>query len=459
MRTRKTKMAKITSLVKPKRGGDLVSAIEGKYNKRCFQSHRGPWAAKSDAIESRLSMIQSGLMVADEANKDRQLQAVDIGNGIFVIDIDDVMMPRASKFGGVGTEDVCAALEELSEMSYARGVVLRFNSPGGTVEGQDRLVQSIREFGERKPIYAYVTGDAHSAAYWAAAATDHICVSRMAMVGSIGVFNVLVDTTGAQALRGVRSVLVSSGRYKGKGWDGVVDEDYKAKVQYEVDGFFKFFTSDIKSHRPEWDESTADGSTFFADEAMSRGLVDSVGTFEDFIGMISRGEEMGRKKKEDVAVEAPTAESVVVETTAVEPDAPVAESAEDATLEVEVTDAPEAVEAEEPVAEEEVEDHADDVAAAQVQAAKDALLTLAKACGIEVDEEQDTAKITEQIANTVKGQSQKPGATVSATPNVRRVEAQKNLKAYRDKYGTMKGGAVFKREMPDDFAILFGKNK
>ena len=74
-----------------------------------------------------------------------------------------------------------------------KAILLRIDSPGGTVDGCKELADFLSTAGQAKPIYAYVDGQATSAAYWIASTAKHIAAPETATLGSIGVRTLHAD--------------------------------------------------------------------------------------------------------------------------------------------------------------------------------------------------------------------------------------------------------------------------
>src|SRR5690349_2539312 len=87
--------------------------------------------------------------------------------------------------------------ETLAKDDTVKAVVIAINSPGGTTAGGEELYEAINKLRAKKPVVAYVKELGASAAYMAAIASDRIFVSRLSIVGTIGV---LVQAANASKL-------------------------------------------------------------------------------------------------------------------------------------------------------------------------------------------------------------------------------------------------------------------
>lgn len=190
-------------------------------------------------------------------------------------------------FGGVNPVDEFTARLRMAEQDRrVRAVIVRINSPGGTVTGSDILHREIRAFRERsgKPVVASLGEVAASGGYYVALAADEIVASPTTVTGSIGVIIPTINVSDGLGRIGVRSRAVTSGPHK----DLANPLEPMRESQYEilqgmVDEFHDSFRSMVVSRRSDaglsegsLDEIT-DGRVFTGERAASLGLVDAVG--------------------------------------------------------------------------------------------------------------------------------------------------------------------------------------
>jgi capsid assembly protease len=173
--------------------------------------------------------------------------------------------------------------EVLGEVAQERAVdrvVLRMDSPGGSAMGLTETVAAIRECqAAGKPVEAHVSGLCCSAAYFLASECDQIVAEADSMVGSIGTYCVLADTTGLQERVGIKLHLVSSGGVKGLGADGQVTEEALADHQETVDAYAATFRAQVANGRDMTSDHVlelATGQVWLGAEAVEVGLVDQL---------------------------------------------------------------------------------------------------------------------------------------------------------------------------------------
>jgi len=171
-----------------------------------------------------------------------------------------------------------------------KAVVLRVNSPGGTVTASDTMYELLARFKQRtrKPVVASLQEVAASGGYYVACAADTIVATPTSVVGSIGViFNTFEASRGLDKL-GIRTESIKSGPLKDMGSPfKALTADERAVMQGMVDEYYARFVMVVKDRRPVADASTmklvTDGRVFSGSRAMSFGLVDRMGRLDDAI--------------------------------------------------------------------------------------------------------------------------------------------------------------------------------
>lgn len=149
--------------------------------------------------------------------------------------------------GGVCVDHITAALDHLAEYK-PRALALHFNSPGGTVTGVAECGDAIRAFSAGvAPVHAYTDSMCASAAYWLACCADSFGAADSSVIGSIGVYCAIMDTSALYLNEGVVVHLISSGAFKGHPTSGVaVPEEYLAmRRQQCADCADRFFAAVI----------------------------------------------------------------------------------------------------------------------------------------------------------------------------------------------------------------------
>jgi len=177
-----------------------------------------------------------------------------------------------------------------------KGLILRVNSPGGTISGSDQIYREIRKFRQEtnKPVVAFMQGVAASGGYYASVACDEIIAEPTTITGSIGVISwyIVVQELLEDKL-GVLPVVIKSGRKKD--WpssfrkpeeeekqylrDKVLTPAYERFVEVVAEGRKGLLT--VEQIRP-----LADGGIFGAQEAQKEKLIDQIGYLDEAIELV-----------------------------------------------------------------------------------------------------------------------------------------------------------------------------
>lgn len=171
-------------------------------------------------------------------------------------------------------------------------IVLRIDSPGGTVSGTDDLAQDVAAAAGRKPVAAYIEDLAASGAYWVASQASKIYANRSALVGSIGSYATLVDSSGAAEKEGLKVHVIRSAEFKGAEVAGVeIADETLAEWQRVVDGSHDRFVRAVAAGRKlslARTRELADGRVHFAAEARELGLIDEIRAFDDVVAALNK---------------------------------------------------------------------------------------------------------------------------------------------------------------------------
>ncbi len=229
---------------------------------------------------------------------DRRLQeSVLIDEGGFfpakiaLIDVEGVLLDRPRfTLIGEGEHPVSLLVEKLDKAASdprVRGLVLRINSPGGTVTASDLMFKEILHFkqrtGHKRPVLAVMMDVAASGAYYVACAADGIVAHPSTVTGSIGVMMQMVNFAGTMHKLGIGADAIKSGPMKDAGSPlRHMTAEERAVFQGIIDHFYDGFVTMVADRRPGLDEAQvrelADGRVWTAKEALELGFIDQIGT-------------------------------------------------------------------------------------------------------------------------------------------------------------------------------------
>ena len=205
---------------------------------------------------------------------------------IAVIEIDGTLTKAGSSLGGGGTIEMRQTIRKANEDKTIGSIILRFDSPGGTVSGTADLASEVAS--SAKPVVAFVEDLCCSAAMWVASQCDEIFANNAtAIVGSIGTFMGLYDVSKAFESEGIRPILIKAGEFKGGGFPGMeITEKQVAEWQKSIDEIQSQFTAGIAKGRGMSLSAAgklATGSCFMAQEATRLRLIDGIKTFDEVV--------------------------------------------------------------------------------------------------------------------------------------------------------------------------------
>jgi len=203
--------------------------------------------------------------------------------------IADVQTPGllGSKPGIV--DQVAAQLRDIEHDPKIRAVILRINSPGGTVTGSDILHREIRRFAESsgKPVIASMGEVAASGGYYIALACDEIYAEPTTVTASIGVIIQTFNVHEGLSRLGIHAKALTSGPNKAM---GSPLEPYNAEqvalLQGIVDRFYARFRGVVTDRRgdkidPAQFDMVTDGRVVIGEQALELGLIDHTGGILD----------------------------------------------------------------------------------------------------------------------------------------------------------------------------------
>lgn len=172
--------------------------------------------------------------------------------------------------------------------SNNRGILLKIDSPGGTVYESDEAYLALMEYKEstERPVFAYFGSLAASGGYYIGCAADTIFANRNTLTGSIGVIaGQSIDATGLLEKIGVKMNTITAGRNKNMGnYNQPLTPEQRAIMQSIADEAYDQFTGIVADSRGmsiSAIKELADGRIYTAAQAQKNGLVDKVCSFEE----------------------------------------------------------------------------------------------------------------------------------------------------------------------------------
>ncbi|MCX5658762.1 MAG: signal peptide peptidase SppA [Planctomycetota bacterium] len=195
-------------------------------------------------------------------------------------------------------ENPVALLQEKLEAACdkrVRAVILRLNTPGGTVTASDAMYREVKRFKKEtgKPVVALMMDVTASGGYYLACSADEIVAYPTSVTGSIGVIMQLVTVKGALGKLGIGTEAITSGPNKDIASPfGTLTDEQRAILRGMVDDFYRRFVAIVKEARPKIPAdrfaSLTDGRVVTGEQAAAAGLADSVGDLHDAFALAKK---------------------------------------------------------------------------------------------------------------------------------------------------------------------------
>ncbi|WP_373049048.1 signal peptide peptidase SppA [Vulgatibacter sp.] len=185
------------------------------------------------------------------------------------------------------SDDAVQQLHDFLEDDGIQAVVVRVDSPGGSVAPSQEIHTEVRRLAEKKHVVVSMGGVAASGGYYLAAPADRIFANPGTLTGSIGVISQLPNVAEITDKLGFKMNVVKSGASKdvGNPFRPFTDAD-RAVFQSMIDKVYEQFVAAIVEGRKLPEErvrAVADGRVLTGEEAVELGLVDELGNFHDAV--------------------------------------------------------------------------------------------------------------------------------------------------------------------------------
>jgi protease-4 len=203
-------------------------------------------------------------------------------NSIAVVNIDGVIV-ESGKF--------VKALDKFNKDANIKAIILRINSPGGSVAPSQEIYEKVNQLklDKKKPIVTSVSNVAASGGYYIAIGSDLIVTNPGSIVGSIGVIMSYPITKNLFNNLGIDFNTYKSGEYKDSGspyrYNTENDDKYFNEVIEDLHGQFMLEVSKQRNIPLIELKEYAQGQIFTGNQALEIGLVDRIGTFEDALNI------------------------------------------------------------------------------------------------------------------------------------------------------------------------------
>ena len=189
---------------------------------------------------------------------------------------------------GVAGDRFAKIIADVRADKDVKAVVLRVNSPGGSVMASEKIKAELDLLRENVPVIASYGDYAASGGYWISANCDYIFSNATTLTGSIGVFSMIPDIGGTikNKLHVTVTPVKSNEHADMLGMMRPLTPNEEAYMQASVERIYTKFTSIVAEGRDmtvEAVDEIAQGRVWTGAEALEIGLVDQIGTLEDAI--------------------------------------------------------------------------------------------------------------------------------------------------------------------------------
>ena len=212
------------------------------------------------------------------------------GDKIAIINVQGVIYGEAAG-------NVYRQLKAAGRDPRVRGLIVRVNSPGGTISASDQIYKEIRKFRDekKKPVIAFMQGVAASGGYYTSVACEKIIAEPTTITGSIGVISSYFVVQGLlEEKLGVLPVTIKSG--KKKDWPSSFKPPTEEQIQYMQDKLISpalaRFVEVVAEGRAgsltseDVSNIAVDAAIYGAQEALDEKLIDQIGYLDEAIALV-----------------------------------------------------------------------------------------------------------------------------------------------------------------------------
>ena len=191
------------------------------------------------------------------------------------------------EYTDVAADRFVTEIDNLRKDANVKAVVLRVNSPGGSVSASVKIRRALDLLQKEKPLVASYGNYAASGGYWISNGCEHIFADATTITGSIGVFSMIPEFGAVTKKVGVGIESVGSNKHSDMfSLMRPFDKQELAYMQASVEDIYDSFVGLVAASRnmtvPDVD-AIAQGRVWSGDDALKIGLVDAIGTLEDAV--------------------------------------------------------------------------------------------------------------------------------------------------------------------------------
>ncbi len=201
----------------------------------------------------------------------------------------------------IASDRFVAEIDKIRKDKTVKAVVLRVNSPGGSVVASEKIRTALKVLMAEKPVVASYGNYAASGGYWISAGVQKIFSDATCLTGSIGVFSLIPEFSKTVGKVGVNFVTVGSNKHSDMySLMRPFDAEETASMQAYIEDVYERFVGLVaegRSLETQKVDDMAQGRVWVGTDALSLGLVDEIGGLREAVnyaaslaGYVSKGD-------------------------------------------------------------------------------------------------------------------------------------------------------------------------
>jgi protease-4 len=201
--------------------------------------------------------------------------------------------------------EIKIAVEEILKDKSIKGVVIRVNSPGGSVLASNQILHMLQKLGREKPIISSLSEVAASGGYWVCLASDIILAEPATITGSIGVLGIHLNLEKMYEKLGIKKEIFKRGRFADfLSPSRALKKQERKKLKSLLKSYYNKFVELVAQRRVKslYDvQKIARGRVYTGSQAKDNGLIDRIGGLNKAIELLKT--RAGIKPSESVLLE------------------------------------------------------------------------------------------------------------------------------------------------------------
>ena len=281
-------------------GGDLGKAalaaklVDKLGERRSFEERLGELGGTDETQKGGFKSIELDNYMADAVELDPK-------GPIGIVTVAGEIVDGKARLGTAGGDSIALAIEKGLRDDNLKALVVRVDSPGGSVLASERIRQALMAARARKiPVVVSMGNVAASGGYWVSTAGDYVFAEPSTITGSIGVFGILPSFAGTLTKLGLGADGVKTTPLSGEPdlFHGPGPEADRL-IQAGVDGVYRNFLDIVAKARrksPAEIDRIAQGRVWDGGAARQLGLVDGYGGIDDAVAKAAELAKLGDER-------------------------------------------------------------------------------------------------------------------------------------------------------------------